>query len=104
MYIWLQSYEGFVNAKNNRKQRNLNIVFANISKTASPTSNSFLLIMSQIIHFFLHLKTGSIEALHTDKGHLDEVGYQELGRKRAPNFTADRGKIYKVYEAYEVRV
>ena len=36
--IWLQSYEGFVNAKNNIKQRNLNTVFANISKTASPTS------------------------------------------------------------------
>ena len=28
--IWLQSYEGFDNAKNNKKQRNLNTVFANI--------------------------------------------------------------------------
>ena len=28
--IWLQSYEGFDNAKNNIKQRNLNTVFANI--------------------------------------------------------------------------
>ena len=36
--IWLQSYEGFDNAKNNIKQRNLNTVFANISKTTSPTS------------------------------------------------------------------
>ena len=46
--IWLQSYEGFVNTKNNIKQRNLNTVFANISKTTSPTSDSFLLIMSHI--------------------------------------------------------
>ena len=45
--IWLQSYEGFDHAKNNMKQRNLNTVFANISKTLSPTSDSFLLIMSQ---------------------------------------------------------
>ena len=46
--IWLQSYEGFDNTKNNIKQRNLNPVFANISKTTSPTSDSFLLIMSHI--------------------------------------------------------
>ncbi|XP_072045621.1 TPR and ankyrin repeat-containing protein 1-like isoform X2 [Amphiura filiformis] len=44
---------------------------------------------------------GSVEALHTEKGHLAEAKYQDLGRKRAPNFTADRGKIYKVYLAYE---
>ena len=46
--IWLQSYAGFDNAKNNIKQMNLNPVFANISKTTSPTSDSFLLIMSHI--------------------------------------------------------
>ena len=46
--MWLQSYEGFVNAKNNIQQRNLNTVFANISKTTSPTSDSFLWIMSHI--------------------------------------------------------
>ena len=37
--IWLQSYEGFDNAKNNMKQRNLNTVFANISKTTFPISD-----------------------------------------------------------------
>ena len=37
MDFWLQNYEGFDNAKNNIKQRNLNTVFANISKTTSPT-------------------------------------------------------------------
>ena len=48
--IWLQRYEGFDNAKNNMKQRNFNTVFANISKTTSPTSDSFLLIMSHILN------------------------------------------------------
>ena len=28
--IWLQSYEEFVNTKNNIEQKNLNTVFANI--------------------------------------------------------------------------
>ena len=46
--IWLQSYEEFVNAKNNLKQRNWNTVSANISKPISPTSDSFLLILSHI--------------------------------------------------------
>ena len=45
--IWFQSYEGFDNAKDTIKQRNMNTVFANISKTW-PTSDSFLLIMSHI--------------------------------------------------------
>ena len=42
--IWLQSYETW----NNIKQRNLNTVFDNTSKTIWPTSDSFLLIMSHI--------------------------------------------------------
>ena len=44
----LQSYEELDNPKNNIKQKNLNTVFDNISKTISPTSDSFLLIMSQM--------------------------------------------------------
>ena len=51
--IWLQSYEGFDNVKNNIKQRNLNTVFANISKTTSPTSDSFFLIMSHLWSYSL---------------------------------------------------
>ena len=47
---WLQSYEECVHAKNNIKQRNWNTVFANISKPISPTSDSFLLIMSHICY------------------------------------------------------
>ena len=33
--IWLQSYDEFVNAQNNIKQKNLNTVLANISKSIS---------------------------------------------------------------------
>ena len=47
--IWLQSYEELVNAKNNIKQRNLTTVFANISKSISPTSDSCLLIVSHML-------------------------------------------------------
>ena len=45
--------EGFNNAKYNMKQRNLNIVLAIISKTTSPTPDSFFLIMSRINKFVL---------------------------------------------------
>ena len=45
---WLQSYEEFVKAKNNIKQKNLKMFFANISETISPTSDSFPLIMCRI--------------------------------------------------------
>ena len=57
--IRLQSYEGFDNAINNMKQRNLNTVFANILKKTSPTSDSFLLIMSHIhfLYYHCHLNT-----------------------------------------------
>ena len=54
--IWLQSYEGFDNFKNSMKQRNLNTVFDNISKTTSPTSDSFLLIMSHMLLLYAPYK------------------------------------------------
>ncbi|XP_070564892.1 LOW QUALITY PROTEIN: TPR and ankyrin repeat-containing protein 1-like [Ptychodera flava] len=50
------------------------------------------------IKSFIH---GSIEALHTTNGHLSLEQYEELGRKRAPNFTADRREIYKLFEKYK---
>ena len=55
--IWLQSYEGFVNAKNNIKERNLNIVFANISKTTLPTSD---LIMSHMMPSIKQVKMKTV--------------------------------------------
>ena len=45
---WLRSYEEFVIAQTNIKQQIGNAVFANISKTISPTSDWFLLIMSHV--------------------------------------------------------
>ena len=80
--IWLQSYAGFDNAKNNIKQRNLNPVFANISITTSPTSDSFLLIMSHMgfekylwIHIYInhtfytphmcHIILWAVSSMHT---------------------------------------
>ena len=47
--IWLQSYEEFVTLKNNIRQKNLKTVFDNISNAISPTSDSFILIMSHVI-------------------------------------------------------
>ncbi|XP_033629676.1 TPR and ankyrin repeat-containing protein 1-like isoform X2 [Asterias rubens] len=44
---------------------------------------------------------GSVEALHTDTGHLSLESYKDLGRKRAPNFTADREEIYLLFKKYE---
>ena len=60
--------EGFNNAKYNMKQRNLYIVLAIISKTTSPTSDSFLLILSHINKFVLTWGTGTQQQyllLHT---------------------------------------
>ena len=48
--VWMHLYDRFDNAKNNIKQRNLNTVFANISNTTLPTSDSFLLIMSHVAY------------------------------------------------------
>ena len=66
-YKWISGYrvyEGFVNAKNNIKQKgDLNTVFANISKTASPTSDSFLLIMSQMSNFVSSLACDGLQML-----------------------------------------
>ena len=46
--IKLQSYDQFIIVENNTIQRNLNSLFANISKSISVTSDSFPLIMSHI--------------------------------------------------------
>ena len=59
-YNWTSSYrvnEWFGDAKNIMKQRKLNTVFANISKSTTPTSDSFLLIMSHIWTNVLQTKT-----------------------------------------------
>jgi ATP-dependent exoDNAse (exonuclease V) beta subunit len=44
---------------------------------------------------------GSAEALNTDQGFLSMDEYQELGRKRAPNFEGNRSAIYGLFEFYQ---
>ena len=44
---------------------------------------------------------GSVEALHCSHGHITLDEYQALGRKRAPNFSADREIVYELFEAYQ---
>lgn len=44
---------------------------------------------------------GSYEALHTTSGHLSLESYQEIGLKRASNFTANREAIYNLFISYE---
>ena len=44
---------------------------------------------------------GSIEALHTEQGFLSLEEYSDLGRKRAPNFSADRELVYSLFVVYQ---
>lgn len=44
---------------------------------------------------------GSIEALHTERGYLSLEEYSDLGRKRAPNFSADRELVYSLFVVYQ---
>lgn len=44
---------------------------------------------------------GSIEALHTERGFLSLEEYSDLGRKRAPNFSADREVVYSLFRVYQ---
>ena len=44
---------------------------------------------------------GSVEALLTTSGYLSLEEYLDLGRKRAPNFTANRKTIYEIFLIYQ---
>ena len=55
------------------------------------------LVWTEIISFI----KGSVEALHAEKRYIELKEYQDIGSKRAPSFTADRGTIYKLFLAYE---
>jgi len=45
---------------------------------------------------------GSAEAMDSPDGKLSLDSYLEVGRKRAPNFTADtRREVYPIFEKYE---
>ena len=44
---------------------------------------------------------GSVEALMTENGFLSLAEYESLGRKRAPNFCADRKVVYELFLQYQ---
>ena len=44
---------------------------------------------------------GSAEALRGGKGVLTENDYMLLGKKKASNFTADRGVVYNLFLIYQ---
>ncbi|XP_061422296.1 TPR and ankyrin repeat-containing protein 1 isoform X4 [Lethenteron reissneri] len=44
---------------------------------------------------------GSMEALKSPNGVLGLEHYKELGQKRAPNFTGDRGEVHQLFRAYQ---
>ena len=44
---------------------------------------------------------GSYETLQTKTGYLSEEQYQNVGKKKAPNFSHCRGDIYQLFKSYE---
>ena len=44
---------------------------------------------------------GSAEALLSKKGELSLEDYESLGKKKAPNFSADRKVVYDLYQVYQ---
>ena len=58
------------------------------------------LIWTEIISFI----KGSFEALNTECGYLSQDQYISVGRKRAPNFTAEREKVKILFWCYVVGI
>ena len=44
---------------------------------------------------------GSAEALLSENGELSLEDYESLGKKKAPNFSADRKVVYDLYRVYQ---
>ena len=44
---------------------------------------------------------GSHEALQCERGFLSQEQYEEVGRKKAPNFDGSRGEIYALFTKYQ---
>ncbi|XP_062605690.1 TPR and ankyrin repeat-containing protein 1-like [Saccostrea cucullata] len=82
-----------------RKEVNFTI-FSNVVWPRINKSNEYYhpsLIWTEIISFI----KGSYEALLTEFGYLSEQEYIEHGRKKAPNFTGERGDIYAIFLKYK---
>ncbi|KAH9510302.1 hypothetical protein Btru_042714, partial [Bulinus truncatus] len=54
------------------------------------------LVWTEIVSFI----KGSFEALETEQGFLSESQYEQIGLKRAPNFTHDRHIVYQAFVCY----
>ncbi|KAH9510298.1 hypothetical protein Btru_042705 [Bulinus truncatus] len=54
------------------------------------------LVWTEIVSFI----KGSHEALETEQGFLSESQYEQIGFKRAPNFTYDRHHVYQAFLHY----
>ena len=74
-----------------------NLLFSKMCKKKKRVDFHPSLVWMEIRSFI----KGSYEALHTESGHLSLESYQKIGQKRAPNFTADREAIYKLFVSYE---
>ncbi len=68
------------------------------SSTSVQTQTGFL-CWSYVAHGLLLIQ-GSLEAVSSEKGYLSLKEYQDIGRKRAPNFTGDRATVYRLYMNY----
>ncbi|KAH3807147.1 hypothetical protein DPMN_135480, partial [Dreissena polymorpha] len=55
------------------------------------------LVWTEIMSFI----EGSYEALSEPRGYLDNKQYNDIGRKRAPNFSGDRDVIYSLFLEYK---
>ncbi|XP_053381229.1 TPR and ankyrin repeat-containing protein 1-like [Mercenaria mercenaria] len=55
------------------------------------------LIWTEIMSFI----KGSYESLFKTNGYLSKDEYEELGRKRAPNFSGKRQEVYHIFKLYE---
>ncbi|GFR81204.1 TPR and ankyrin repeat-containing protein 1-like, partial [Elysia marginata] len=72
-----------------------NEVWPKISKKAKVDCHPSL-VWTEIMSFI----QGSFEALSSDGGFLSYEDYLTIGRKRAPNFSGDRSKVYAAFEKY----
>ncbi len=71
---------------------------AKLVSVACFTCSPVLMRVQEICSFL----KGSAEAMDSPDGTLSLERYLDIGRKRAPNFTADtRHEVYPIFERYE---
>ncbi|KAK7091654.1 hypothetical protein V1264_009311 [Littorina saxatilis] len=85
--------------KDNRREVTYEVfaheIWPKITKKAQVSYHPSL-VWTEIISFI----KGSFASLAQPKGYLDLQGYEQLGRKQAPNFTGSRDKVYGLFLKY----